>query len=246
MAPPRPASPDELEALIREARAGQRRRWLAAAVAVALLAGAAIALDSIVAGGNPGTTLTGGGPTPAKSGNACGVRSEGVRLFDARGRTVYREPGRYVHPNSGPGAAIRCSGPTIWAVWDNGAGMSKEAYVGARSTDRGRSWKLVFTERFFGVKAPHELDAYMGPWILRGHLAYFTGWCPACGATSPFGSVSLSVTTDSGATFRRYEIPALNGYEPIGIRLSAGRVAVTAKGFFHGIWRRKTVTLRVG
>ena len=45
--------------------------------------------------------------------------------------------------------------------------------------------------------------------------------------------------------FHRYEIPALNGYQPIRIRVSEREVAITAKGFIHQVWRRKTVALRV-
>lgn len=42
-----PPSPDELEALIREARARQRRRWLIAAAVLATVAGAAVAIYSL-------------------------------------------------------------------------------------------------------------------------------------------------------------------------------------------------------
>jgi hypothetical protein len=42
VAPPPPPRPDELEALIREARARQRRRWMIAAVVVAAVAGAVV------------------------------------------------------------------------------------------------------------------------------------------------------------------------------------------------------------
>src|SRR5262249_25513617 len=173
---------DPLELLIREARERQRKRRLGVAVAIALLAGAALGIESILSGGNPTTARKGGGPSAALGGrNACGVRGLGIRSLDANGRTVYREPGDWVHPNAGR-PEIRCNGANVWAVWDNGAGMSKEAYVGASSGDAGRTWRLVFSEPFFGVKAPHALDAYLGPWTLRGHAAYFTGWCPACGS----------------------------------------------------------------
>jgi hypothetical protein len=96
------------------------------------------------------------------------------------------------------------------------------------------------------VNAPHQLDSNLGPWTLRGtRAAYFAGWCPVCGAKPPYGSVSLSVTKDGGRTFHSYGISALNGYQPIGIRVSGREVAITGKGFIHQVWRRKTVTLRV-
>jgi hypothetical protein len=238
-----PPPQDELEALIREARARQRRRWLGAAAVVALLAGAALGLNAILAGGAPSRSESGGPASSVRTVDACGVRGLGVRILDRSGRTLYREPGHYVHPNAGF-PTIRCSGSTIWAVWFNGAGTMKEAYVGARSLDAGHTWKLVFSEPFFGVKAPHALDAYMGPWTLRGRIAYFTGWCPACGTGT--GTTSLWVTTDGGRTFREYQAPALIGYEPIGLRISGRRVTISAKGFVHSVWRRKIVSLRVG
>jgi hypothetical protein len=177
--------------------------------------------------GSPGTVRSGAGSSPAVNGGSrCGVRSQGVRLLDASGRTVYREPGHYVHPKGGPGAAVQCSGSTIWAVWDNGAGMSQEAYVGARSGDDGHTWHLVLSEPLFGVKAPHELDSYLGVWTLHGSRdAYFTGSCPACG----WGTVSLWMTKDGGRTFRRFRVPALTGYSVTAIRVSGGLVTIAAR-----------------
>jgi hypothetical protein len=123
--------------------------------------------------------------------------------------------------------------------------MMQEAYVGARSVDHGRTWKLVFSERFFGVKAPHELDSYMGPWILRGRVAYFTGSCPACSSTTSVGTVSLWVTKDAGRTFRMYRVPALTGYAPVRLRVRGRNVRIWAKRFARGVKPHKTVTVRV-
>jgi hypothetical protein len=246
VAPPEPPRPDEFEALIREARARQRKRLLGTAAVIALLAGAAIGVHAIVAGGSPSTSRRRGGPAPAvKSRDACGFRGKGVRILDASGRTVYREPGHYTNPNSGR-PEIRCSGATIWAVWLNGAGMMKEAYVGARSGDDGRTWRLVFSESFFGVKAPHELDAYFGPWTLRGREgAYFVGSCPACNAGTLSGTVSIWVTKDGGRTFRRYDVPALNGYGPSRMRVSGREITIVGRRFSVTLPPRKTVTVRV-
>lgn len=242
LAPPRPPAHDESEALIREARARQRRRRIGAAAFVAVLAGVALGVHSIMAGRSPNASLSAGGPSAAaRSGKDCGIRVDNMRIVDRGGGTLYHEPGiwtpSYPHP-----AVVRCSGSTAWVVWDNGAAMNQEGYVGARSSDAGRTWHLVFAESYFGVNAPHQLDSYLGPWTLRGpRVAYFTGTCPACGV----GTASLSVTKDGGRSFNRYEIPALNGYQPIGIRVSGREVAITAKGFFDEAWRRKTVTLHV-
>jgi photosystem II stability/assembly factor-like uncharacterized protein len=61
VAPPEPPRPDELEALIREARARQRRRRLAVAGFVALAAGLALALWAAIPGGGSARSARGGG-----------------------------------------------------------------------------------------------------------------------------------------------------------------------------------------
>jgi hypothetical protein len=156
-----------------------------------------------------------------------------------------------VHPNGGPGAEIQCSGPTIWAVFFNGAGMSQEAYFGVRSADAGRTWRRVFSEGMFGPKAPHHLDAELGVWTLHGPRdAYFTGTCPACG--DGLGTVSLSVTKDGGATFRMYKVPALAQYEPTRLRVSGRDVTIRGRRLARKldkppfeVYTHKSVTLRV-
>jgi hypothetical protein len=244
-APPEPRRPDELEALIREARVRQLKRRLGAAALVAVVAGVAVAVYPIVDGGRP-TTFHAGRPRPAvTTTRACGIRVAGPRILASDGRTVYREPFRhFAHPNL-IGSQVRCSGPTVWVVWDNGGLASQGDYVGARSVDGGRSWNLVFAEGFFGLKAPHQLvTGYLGPWTLDGpRRAYFTGVCVACG----YGTVSLWATRDGGRTFRRYDVPALTGYGPTRLRVSDRHVAIHAR---RTSWkngpRRKTVRVRVG
>jgi len=241
-----PPPQDELEALIREARARQRRRWLGAAAVIALLAGAALVISSIITGGSTAARRGSRESTSAvRSGKACGVHVINRRIVGADGRTLFREPGNwtstYPHPS-----AVRCSGSTAWVVWDNGAAMNQEGYVGVRSGDDGRMWRLVFAEAYFGVNAPHQLDSYLGAWTLGGpQVAYFTGSCPVCGAGPLFGTVSLWVTKNGGRTFRRYAIPSLDGYSPSGIRVSGREVTVFAKQFARGARPRKTATVHV-
>jgi hypothetical protein len=244
LAPPRDPQRehDELEALIREARARQRKRWLGVAVVVASVAGAAIGLGAAVGGGNPSTARTRSARGPAvRSGKHCGIRVVDTRIIGSAGRILYREPGDW-SPGYPRTHVVRCSGPAIWVVWNNGAAAMQQAYVGARSADRGRTWRLVFAESYFGVSAPHELDSYMGAWTLRGpRNAYFTGTCPACGR----GTVALWVTKDGGRSFRRYDLPALTGFEPAGIRISGHDVTIRGTRFARGVAPRKTVTIRI-
>ena len=227
LAPPRPPAHDESEALIREARARQRKRRLGAAAFVALVAGVTVAVYSIASGGNSDTARHGRSTTAVRSTSKCGVRLAGPRVIGSGGRTVYREPvpNGEVHPNPVP-SQVQCSASTIWVVWDNGAEMSQEGYVGARSLDRGRTWKLVFAERYFRVRAPHQLvTGYLGPWSLDGpSAAYFVGDCVACG----FGKVSLWVTEDGGRTFHHYAVAWPKGTRSASVRVPGHRVTISA------------------
>ena len=60
LAPPRPPSPDELEALIKEARARQLRRRLLGAAGVAIAAAFGLSAYAITIGGGSRATLSGG------------------------------------------------------------------------------------------------------------------------------------------------------------------------------------------
>jgi hypothetical protein len=237
-----PPPHDDPELLIREARARQRKRWLGAAFAVALLAGAALAIDSIAAGGSPSASSAGGPTVAVKTGRACGIRVDDMRIVGSGGRTLYREPGNwtrgYPHPS-----VVRCSGSTVWVVWDNGAASNQEGYVGARSADGGRSWKLVFAESYFGVNAPHELDSYLGPWTVRSpQVAYFVGWCPAC---SPRPTVSVWVTRNAGGRFAEYPVRALFGYEPETLRASGNRLTISGRAAVSGLEPHRAATVRI-
>jgi hypothetical protein len=218
---------------------------LLAAAAVGALAGAALAVQAIATGGNAPAAQTGGSRAAVEMGRACGVRIANLRVVDSAGRTLYREPGdwttTYPHPH-----AVQCSGPTVWVVWDNGAAANQEGYVGARSADGGRTWRLVFAESFFGVRAPHELGSYIGPWTVRSpQVAYFTGWCPACSPNAGRATSWVWVTRDAGRSFRRYPVARLSGYELTGLRVSGRRVTISGKAEWRGKPPRRTATIRV-
>ena len=167
----------------------------------------------------------------------CPVHVVGKRIVDRAGHTVFHSPGYRVEA-----AQVKCSGRTVWVLFHGGAEMSQEAYVGVRSGDGGRTWKLLLSEPYFGVRAPFTIDSYSGPWTIVGQsAAYFVGWCPACG----YGTVSLTVTLDGGRHFRRYKIPKLTGYFATGIRVGGDDVTITGKkrSFQTGPPKRK-VTIR--
>jgi hypothetical protein len=168
---------------------------------------------------------------------ACPVHVVGKRIVDGHGRTVYRDPGYRVYA-----AQVKCSGRTIWVLFHGGVASSQEAYVGVRSGDGGRTWKLLLSERYFGVDAPFTIDSYSGPWTIAGvNAAYFVGWCPACGR----GTVSLTVTLDGGRHFRRYKVRELTGYLATGISVRGKAVTITAKRELGAGPRTRTVTIEV-
>ena len=120
--------------------------------------------------------------------------------------------------------------------------MSKEAYLGVRSGNGGRTWKRLLAEPYFGIKAPFTIDSYSGPWTIVGEKrAYFVGWCPACGA----GTVSLTVTLDGARHFRRYALPKLMGSIGTRIHVVGDNVTITAKSQRRTGARSRTVTIRV-
>jgi hypothetical protein len=168
---------------------------------------------------------------------ACPVHVVGKRIVDKSGHTVYRSPGYRVLS-----AQVKCAGGTVWVLFHGGAAMSQEAYLGVRSGDGGRTWKLLLSEPYFGVRAPFTIDSYSGPWTIVGqNAAYFVGWCPACGS----GTVSLTVTLDGGRHFRRYRIPALTGFVGTGVRVVGDEVTITAKSNLGTGPRRRRVTITV-
>lgn len=236
--PLRPASQNESDALVREARARQRRRRLIIlASLIAPVVGAAVALYvTLATTGRP--RVANHGPRSAASPSAprCGIRVVGTRILDHSGVTTYRDPS--------PAAThqARCSGSTAWVIFANGYGMMHEEYVGVRSGDGGRTWRTVFAETP-GVRPLHGIGAEVGVWRLDGpRSAYFVGLCPACGVA---GTVSLSVTKDGGRTFHRYQVPGLDdAYKPTAIRVSGRHVTIRARTV-SGRPILKTVTLTV-
>jgi hypothetical protein len=144
------------------------------------------------------------------------------------------------------GDRCRCStdsGSAVWVLFHGGVAASQEAYLGVRSSDGGRTWRLLLSEPYFGVRAPFTIDSYSGPWTIVGqNAAYFVGWCPACGS---YGTVSLTVTLDDGRHFRRYRIAKLSGFRGTGIRVAGDKVRISARSQSPTGLRKRTVTIEV-
>jgi hypothetical protein len=169
---------------------------------------------------------------------ACPVHIVGKQIVDNRGQTVYRAPGHGVVAGQ-----VNCSGRTVWVLFHGGVASSQEAYLGVRSGDGGRTWKLLLSEPYFGVRAPFTVDSYSGPWTIVGeNAAYFVGWCPACGN---YGTVSLTFTLDGGSHFRRYRIAKLSGFRATGIRVVGDHVTIAARSQSPTGPRRRTITIEI-
>lgn len=216
-----PPEQDDLELLIREARARQRRRrLLGAAAVIAILAGTGLAIHAIADGTSSGASaLTGSPVSTGTSGARCGARVAGTnRILAPGGAVAYRDPYRGAMWHE-----LRCSGPTVWAIFVNGIGTNVESYVGVRSLDGGRTWRVAFAQDP-RVRKKYSIGNEVGPWALHGsRAAYFVATCVPCGVGKEFGTVSLTVTKNAGRTFHRYQVPALNGF-------SARRMQVTSRG----------------
>jgi len=108
IAPPKPP-PDELEALIKEARARQLRRRLLGAAGVAIVAAGGLSLYALVGGGGP-SALT---QPPANAGRVTGPRCRAPQLSASvgfQGATQTLVGGATVTNVSGRS----CSLPTTW------------------------------------------------------------------------------------------------------------------------------------
>jgi len=217
-------------------------------------AGGTLVILSIANGGQSGVSQAGRGSTAVRGTKECGIRVLGPRILDSTGSLVYREPvpKGEVNANRIP-SQVRCSGSAVWVVFFNGVGMMHEDYVGVRSLDHGRTWRIAFAQDSPGARSRYGVGAEPGPWTLVGaRRAYFVGTCPACSEGKAFGLVSLTVTKDGGRTFRTYPVPALSGFGPVGVRVTGDVVRLSARRLVRKInkapfeiYKRKTVTVRV-
>lgn len=141
---------------------------------------------------------------------------------------------------------VRCSGSTVWVVFENGIGTNVESYVGVRSGDGGRTWRVALGQNYDGVGARRDLGPELGAWTLSGpRAAYFIGWCGPCQVSSGrWGTVVLAATKDGGRTFRRYPVPALAGFPPRRLRVMGNVVTIWGRQLTKP-YAHKIVRLRV-
>ena len=132
IAPPRPPAHDELEALIKEARARQLRRRLLGSVGVAVAAAVVLGVYALVTGGSAGRTTAGsanasGGAPPCRASQLSSTAGLNGAAFGTMMGTV-------ILTNTGAGA---CSFPTgrphVTVLWQGRVLPVREAGMGRPS-----------------------------------------------------------------------------------------------------------------
>jgi hypothetical protein len=185
IAPPRPPQ-DELEALIKEARARQVRRRLLAAAGIAIAAAIALGVYALTVGGStgrsPGESVDAGAPTCRSSqlstsfgpGGAAGLALGGLVIGNTAGRSCSLPVGR----------------PIVQVV-----------FRGRTLPTRERSWG---PDQQFGPRAGHILNP-------GARAFYEIGWRSSCAnpAAAPQGHrATLLVRFRGGLRFVVPETPA--------------------------------------
>lgn len=116
IAPPKPPSHDELEALIKEARARQLRRRLLGAAGVAIVAALCLSIYAVVTGHRPGNLVQ----PQANAGRATGPPCRASQLaagFGFQGATQTMLGGATLRNTSGSTCSLPTGRPTFRIVW---------------------------------------------------------------------------------------------------------------------------------
>jgi len=116
IAPPKPPSHDELEALIKEARVRQLRRRLMGAAGVAVAAALGLSIYALVTGGSPANLAQ----PPAQGGRATGPRCLASQLstgFGFQGSTQAMMGGATLRNTSGSVCSLPTGWPTFRIDW---------------------------------------------------------------------------------------------------------------------------------
>ena len=107
------------------------------------------------------------------------------------------------------GHSLYCTRGSVYDLVNLGPNAGGAAYVLARSTDGGHSWKPVVT----GGQVPSLAHVPQGPGTEATSMsayspraAYVAGFCGACGTA---GQSSFGATTDSGKTWQNVTLDAI-------------------------------------
>jgi hypothetical protein len=195
LAPPRPPSPDELEALIKEARARQLRRRLLGAAGVAIAAAFGLSAYAITIGVNPGDLVqspASAGPVTAPICRASQLSAEadwqGATQSMLGGATVTNRGGVCSLPAGVPSARITWQGRALplreRKVPNFGPGKPRRILEpGAKATVYIQWWN--YCGRPVAAKLPPTLDLRFGTRLLVAAKASLNWGVPVCNARGP-------------------------------------------------------------
>ena len=194
LAPPRPPSHDELEALIKEARTRQLRRRLLGAAAVAIAAAVALGIYAVLTGGGPGRPV---GGSPGAQNGAPPCRASQFSSTAGLNGAVGTIAGTVVLTNMGAGTCSFPAGrPHVEVLWQGRVLPTRETAMEERS------------ERPIRVLGPHARAAIDVDWA---------NWCGNLGhgtASDPTFRLSwpgrLTVDVPNGVSM----VPRCNGGGP--------------------------------
>ena len=166
LSPPEEPRQDELELLIREARARQRRRWLLFAAGLALAAGIGLAVSAVIpGGGSSGQEAAGGGAIaggtrPRSLGPRAAITTFGRSDFASGGRLIWAASHSHLWFSTNGGRSWRLTSlPGLhgkWPMWRmSGADFIDPTHGWVvmywdrrvqvdRTNDGGRTWRVSY------------------------------------------------------------------------------------------------------
>lgn len=232
VAPPEQPQPDELEALIREARARQRRRRIIGVAAVAVLAAASLSVWAAIPGLGSGSRARGGSAHAAASRGIDNTGRVPIVEVGTSGGVTWAINGLGMWLTTNGGRTWRASAPKH--VRDMGDLMARVEQVDF--LDRRHAW-LFAVDVNGGLHPAYARHAELD-WTTDGgrtwHWTMPRGCCGAVSFLNPehgwfLGPRKVMETTDGGAKWKAIAREPFTGGMPTFVDSERG-VAVVGKG----------------
>lgn len=235
VAPPEQPQPDELEALIREARARQRRRRIIGVAAVAVLAAASLSVWAAIPGLGSGSRARGGSAHAAASRGIDNTGRVPIVEVGTSGGVTWAINGLGMWLTTNGGRTWRASAPKH--VRDMGDLMARVEQVDF--LDRRHAW-LFAVDVNGGLHPAYARHAELD-WTTDGgrtwHWTMPRGCCGAVSFLNPehgwfLGARKVMETTDGGAKWKAIAREPFTGGMPTFVDAERG-VAVVGKGALY-------------